>query len=123
RSRSGSNIMRRIVPALFTVAVFALVFLSDRYGTDPTEAGGPAGADEAVVMPANLAGMLITFGAKDQEVTVWDGEISTSAGKIVAMDVSGGNAKKSSAKNGKFNLKSAFNKKAPKKSESAALRV
>ncbi len=74
-------------------------------------------------MPANLAGVLVTFGVKDVDATVWDGEITTSAGKIVAMEISDGNAKKSSAKAGKFNLKSAFKKNAPKKNSPAALRV
>ena len=118
--------MRRVVAALFTVAVFALVLLSDKYGSELTEAGdGASATDEPVVMPANLAGLLITFGLKDKEATAWNGDISTSAGKIVALDVSDGNAKKSTAKGAKFNLKSALNKKDnPKKGVAGAgLRV
>lgn len=116
--------MRRLLSALFTVAVFAAVVICERYSADSIEAGdGASTADEPVVMPANLAGLLITFGVKDQENTAWQGDISTSAGKIVALDVSDGNAKKSNAKNGKFNLKSVINKNAPKKNTPAALRV
>ena len=118
--------MRRVVPALFTVAIFAFVLLLDRYGSELSEAGdGPADPDEPVVMPANLVGMLITFGEKDKDTTAWDGQITASKGKIVAMEITDGNAKKSSAKAkaGKFSVKSAFNKKAPKKSAPAQLRV
>lgn len=115
--------MRRIIAALSTAAILAFVIFSDKNG-DQSEAGdGPSDADAPVVMPANLAGLLITFGIKDMDVTVWDGEITTSAGKIVALDVSDGNAKKSTAKGAKFNLKSAFNKKTPKKNSPPALRV
>ncbi len=116
--------MRRVFAGLFTAAIIGIVVFCEKYGSDQTEAGGGAAADDApVTMPANLAGMLITFGVKEKGTTVWDGQISTSKGKIVAMQVSEGNAKKSSAKAGKFSLKSAVNKKAPKKSVPPALRV
>jgi hypothetical protein len=103
--------MRRIVPAIFTVVIMTVAFISERYGADSTDAqDGPANSDAPVVMPANLAGILITFGIKETEVSVWAGEITTSAGKIVAMDISDGNAKKSTAKGAKFSLKSNLNK-------------
>ncbi len=115
--------MRRIIAALSTASIIAFAIFSNK-DSDQTDAGdGPADSDAPVVMPANLAGLLITFGIKDMDATVWDGEITTSAGKIVALDVSDGNAKKSSAKGAKFSLKSAYNKKTPKKNSPAALRV
>src|SRR5215475_402591 len=118
--------MRRVLPALFTVVVFAFVYFANKYGADQTEAGdGQADADQPVAMPANVAGMLISFGVKDKDKTnaVWTGQVTASAGKILAMDVSGGNPKKSSVKGAKFNLKSVVNPDAPKKNNPAALRV
>src|SRR5690348_4655173 len=100
--------MRRIISAVFTVVIMTAAFISERYGSDATDAGGPMEADVPVVMPANLTGMLISFGVKDLDGSVWAGEVTTSAGKIVDMEVSDGAPKKSSAKNGKFSVKSAF---------------
>jgi hypothetical protein len=121
---------RRIWPALLTLATLVVVLLVSKYGPEQMEAGdGPSSSapDAPVVMPANLAGLLITFGVKDQDATVWEGEISPSAGKIVATDISDGNAKKSSVKAGKFSVKSAVVKKDEKKKKEivtpAALRV
>jgi hypothetical protein len=116
--------MRRIVPAVFTVVVFTLAIVSQKYGSETTEGGGaPSEGDAPVVMPANLAGVLITFGIKDTDATLWAGDITTSAGKILDTDISDGNAKKSSAKGTKFSVKSTINKKAPKKNSPAAVRV
>src|SRR5207244_3108683 len=94
----------------------ALGAKQERIGT-PHEK--PIPAHQPVAMPANLTGVLISLGLKDQKTTPWDGEVSISEGKIIELDIVQGNVagKKKAGKakgkvdGAKFTVSSVFGKK------------
>jgi len=106
----------RLGAGLTTVIILVLVFLV-RNNPNPESAAEeqPVAAlgVQKVVMPAQLNGVLITLGLKDKKVTDWDGAITVSRGKIVALVVVQGNPK-ASVKNGTFALRTIFAKMATK---------
>ena len=55
----------------------------------------PRPPGQAVAMPANLAGLEIRLGLKDEKGTPWDGEITVSEGRVVGLNISGGGPKAS----------------------------
>src|SRR5271170_2110964 len=104
---------RRILAGLITLGTLLLVLLACKYGSEPTQARAAqptAGADQPVSMPANLTGVLLTLGLKDQNPTDWNGEITVSTGKILALDVVQGNPK-AAIQGGKFSIRSTAPKK------------
>jgi hypothetical protein len=110
---------RRILAGAFTLGILGTVLLvcQDEFGPGEADGGQPAAqVDAPVAMPAGLGGLLITFGLKDESPTEWDGHISVSAGKIVAIDIAQGNPK-ALVTGAKFKLKSTVAKKAAKKKD------
>src|SRR5262249_35307028 len=109
----GVIMNRRIVAGLFTLGTFVMVLLAAKYGFQSTEAMNAQPmppTDQAVDMPVNLTGLLITFGLKDQNPTDWDGEVTVTGGKLVAVDIAQGNPK-AAIKGGKFSIRSTAPKK------------
>ncbi len=83
-------------------------------GTQTSAESQPFVDGQAVAMPAEPVGLLISLGRKDQKVTDWDGQITLSSGKILALDIAQGNPK-ASAKDGKFTVRTIFAKMNAKK--------
>jgi hypothetical protein len=86
------------VAALLTAGVFGFVLLAfgpPRAGqinsqTPPPRKPRPEG--KPVAMPANLVGLEIHLGVKDQEPTPWGGEVELSEGKLLHLSVRRGGA-------------------------------
>jgi hypothetical protein len=109
----------RMSAGLITFGIFTLVVLGWKPLNQPTAAEDPAkevGAGRAVSMPAQLTGLLISLGLKDQKATDWDGAVSVSAGKILDVSIVEGHPK-AAAKGSEFSVRSvlAVKKKEKKK--------
>jgi hypothetical protein len=105
---------RRIFAIAFALVVVGGSVLVCQDERGQTEAGDKPAADTAVRMPANLAGLLISLGLKDEAVTDWDGEITVSAGKLLAIDIVQGNPK-AGVEGNKFRVRTTLVKKANQK--------
>ncbi len=114
---------RRVLAGLIAPAILVVLVLVGRDGPRPSDAGdrppaaaGEAAGAEAVAMPGDLAGLLITFGLKDQSPTDWDGEVTLSAGKLLALEIVQGNPK-AAVEGDRFRVRSTLAKMAAKKKE------
>jgi hypothetical protein len=106
----------RIVAGVFALAVMGAATLAYQDGHDG-EVGDAPTNDPAVSMPGNLAGLLISLGLKDEQPTDWDGEITVSAGKLLALHVAQGNPK-AQVQDGHFRVRTTLAKAAnPKKKD------
>lgn len=66
---------------------------------------------KVIAMPANLSGLEIRLGLKDEKGTFWDGEIAVSEGRVVNVNITGGGPKASVSGN-KYTGKTVFQKQA-----------
>jgi hypothetical protein len=107
----------RILAGLITLGVCTLAVLGFKFGSPDTKALAQSkseSADQPVVMPGNLTGVVMHLGLKDETPTDWDGKITVSTGKVVAVDIVQGNPK-AFTKDATFSVRSVAVKKAAKK--------
>jgi hypothetical protein len=87
-------LLRRSVAGLATVAVFSLLFVTLGPSQDkdkPPKRERPAG--KPIAMPANLVGLEIYLGLKDDKVTAWNGTVESSEGRVLEVEILRGNPK------------------------------
>lgn len=107
RNRAGAG--------LLTVVMFIMVLLVWRgQAPEMIVEAQPLQVGQPVAMPAQPTAVQISLGLKDQKVTDWEGQITTSAGTILALDIVQGNPK-ATARAGKFNVRTIFAKMNAKK--------
>ncbi|MCI0381328.1 MAG: hypothetical protein L0215_27395, partial [Gemmataceae bacterium] len=101
--------VRARLAGMLTITIFVLVVLVWRWGSPEATgtAGDPPAKGQPVLMPANLTGLLVTLGQKDEKGLDWSGEVSVSQGKVLAVDILQGNAK-GKVEGNKFVVRSAF---------------
>jgi hypothetical protein len=118
--------VRGSVAGLITLTVFGAVLLAlkpEQEGTsgqpEPEKPKArPAG--KPITVPANLVGLTISLGLKDQKPTDWEGDVSVSEGKIVSLETVRGNPK-AKVEGSHFSLRSFFGKGEKKKKKDTLL--
>src|SRR5262249_47333387 len=88
RSRIRGTFACLTAALVFGLALLALGPSPRRESTqaaDPPRKPRPAG--KPVPLPANLVGLEMALGLKDQEPAQWDGDIQVSEGRILGLDV------------------------------------
>src|SRR5437588_1493039 len=100
------------------LTVFTFVLLGLAWKPAPDAAGTPGGARErkprAETKPIKMATgqteLRIALGLKDAKATDWDGDVQLSEGRLVALDIVGGNVKKQGTSN-RFTVRSVIKPK------------
>jgi len=109
--------LKSVSAGIITLLIFSLICAFRKDAGPETMAmtqSGNAQAGRSVAMPAQLTGVLITLGLKDQKPTDWKGTLTVSAGKLLALDVAQGNPK-AAVKGATFNVRTIFLQMKPKK--------